>query len=61
MSAALHPVASSPCHVVRELSADGCGGPANWVAERRGAELDSGNAIENVGATAQRRMHLCQT
>lgn len=32
-----------------ELSADGCGGPANWVTEQRGDELDSGNAIKNVG------------
>lgn len=36
------------CVLLCELSADGCGTPANWVAEWRGEDLDSGNAIENV-------------
>lgn len=36
------------CVLLCELSADGCGKPANWVAEWRGEELDSGNAMRNV-------------
>jgi hypothetical protein len=43
------------CTLLCELSGDGCGGPANWVAKWRGEELDSGNPIENAGIQVPQR------